>query len=673
MKKFVLCMMLAGLMMPVIAQEKFTGGTRNFLASEFKADFGLSGTGILPMNPKGTLIDVDGWEYAGTSLSYDRQTQGNVYPMTKVHDDGFIGMTWTNEDNVPFEGPVSSSLKTRGVAYAYSRDGGITWEGLTLRVGGIPLYWPSYAQWGKEGEAILARNGDDYVWEDEDIVNGLVLLTREKKGEGEWTRRMVPYPAGTPHEFGKDDWIMAWSRMTTSGDNNQYIHIFAHTRWGDADAVYEGYTTPVFYYRTSDGGETWDISGKLIPDEVSDMEWPKDPEEPSFTDNISIASRGDVVAVSFINMGFHAYMLKSEDNGETWTAKNFFYSDVNYYGDPTVYSDTCHIPVQGTIAVDINGKVHIAFSTWRAYNGDDGIWISYGPFCSILSYWNEDMDPLDCDDYRDEDIENLIFDEFIDDSQMDDWEHLYMISTTPKMPIVGFFTPTKGGDIFTGPAVSDYEWVLYSYGRAGTFSFPQMDFSFDNTLHFTYLGLLDEGADGARWMRHPYYTTRDEDGNWTKTEYLINMIDLIDREFAYLTSAGIYKDKLYLMAQVDNSAGTYAGYVGTCAACGSQHDKTTNYYYFFNFTVPYEEEAINEVGYTPLTMKLFPNPAEGKVNVNFEGKGNITVSNMLGQTVYHVENVENQKEISLSSMATGVYFVTVRSGNATATQKLIVK
>jgi hypothetical protein len=46
---------------------------------------------------------------------------------------------------------------------------------------------------------------------------------------------------------------------------------------------------------------------------------------------------------------------------------------------------------------------------------------------------------------------------------------------------------------------------------------------------------------------------------------------------------------------------------------------------------------------------------------------------MLGQVVYHVENVENKKDISLSNMTIGVYFVTLRSGNATATQKLIVK
>jgi hypothetical protein len=73
-------------------------------------------------------------------------------------------------------------------------------------------------------------------------------------------------------------------------------------------------------------------------------------------------------------------------------------------------------------------------------------------------------------------------------------------------------------------------------------------------------------------------------------------------------------------------------------------------------------------------MTVYPNPASGEATVSLEGKkGDITIYNMLGQVVYHAENVENRQTISLNNMTTGVYFVTVRSGNATATQKLIVK
>ena len=670
MKKFLLCMMLAGLMMPVIAQEKLTFERKSVVVSEMRADLGLSSTGMLPMSPKGALVDVKDWIDVGTSNGYDRQSQGSVYPMTRIHDDGFIGMTWTNEDNTPFPG---SSTPARGVGYAYSTDGGKTWSEPDMRVGGIPVYWPSYAQWGKEGEAILARSYDSYEHQGVQILDGLVLMTREKKGEGEWTLHAVPYPAGTPIENG---YFMAWSRMTTSGEDHQYIHFMTHTRWGDnCDPAhyYEGYCEPIFYYRTSDGGETWDVAGKLVPDEISSMAWDRD-DDPSFVDRISITAQGDVVAATFIDLGCNAYLLKSQDNGNTWTATEFFHSPVRWYSSPAAYADTCFIPTFGTVAIDNNGMAHIAFGTRMCMNSADAGFMSLfsGYGTAYLSYWNEDMDPFDGDDFTSMKMDEILYETFIDPNQSESGK-IYVQSITPLEPVVGFFTPTLAANIFTAPETpGDFDWIQNSYGRAGTFSFPQIGIDKDNKLHLTYLGMLDGGSDDTRWLRHPYYTSRTEDGTWSETEYIVNNVDVIDREFAYLTSAGLYDNKMHLMAQVDPYAGTYLTYAGE----GSDHNSVLNHFYYFYLEggINYPASpigAIDEI--VSLNMSLLPNPASGQVRVKFEGKGNITVSNMLGQTVYHVENVENQKEISLSNMATGVYFVTVRSGNATATQKLIVK
>ena len=136
------------------------------------------------------------------------------------------------------------------------------------------------------------------------------------------------------------------------------------------------------------------------------------------------------------------------------------------------------------------------------------------------------------------------------------------------------------------------------------------------------------------------------------------------QEFAYLVLAGVDENKVYLMLQIDPRAGVYI------APEGNDHTPTTNSYTHFVYKFP---TSIPEVERTSITMSVFPNPASGQATVTFEGKGNITVCNMLGQTVYHVENVENVKQIPLDNLTTGVYFVTVRSGNATATQKLVVR
>ena len=664
MKKFLLCMMLAGLMMPVIAQEKMALEQirkGNTLHVRETADRGLSMQSMLPVL-KNTLVDVGGWKVAGTSDGYDRQSQGISYPMAKVHNDGFIGATWTNDDNPRFDG---SGTPNRGVAYTYSKDGGVTWNEPDLRAGKIPLYWPSYAQWGNKGEAILARSYDTYVYENEgeniQILDGLVLMTRETRGEGKWTLVALPYPEGITPDF---DHYMAWARMTTSGSHNQYIHIITPIKLLDGEE-YEGYEDPLFYYRTQDGGATWDIEAELVPTMIGATDWEK---EASYFDSFTFAVQGDVVACAFMRLGFHAFVAKTLDNGTTWTSTKFFHASARWYSHPDEYSDTCYIPTFGCVALDNDAKIHVAFGNRMAQNTEEegylSLWQGWGT--SFLSYWNEDMDPLSGDDYTLEKMDDLMFEHFIDENQSG--EKLYIKSTTPEWPIIGFFVPTIDGQNFTLP--DDYGWIQNSYGRAGIFSFPQMAFDGGNKLHLIYLGILDGGSDGDCWLRHPYYTTRGTDGTLEETAYLVNTINLIDREFAYPTLAGLREDKLYMMAQVDAYAGVAENYAGEAA----DHDPVINSFYFFYIKgidpiIP----AVHEVS-TPLTFNVKPNPASGQVVIDgFEGKGNVTVYNMLGQAVYHVENVENTKVIPLNDMAAGVYFVTLRSGNATATQKLIVQ
>jgi hypothetical protein len=457
--------------------------------------------------------------------------------------------------------------------------------------------------------------------------------------------------------------------MTTSGEDHQYIHIITPMSTRDVpDKPYHGYETPMLYFRTQDG-VTWDVDGKVVPEMLGE-EWNSGA---YYADGTNWAVQGNTLACSFINMGSHAYVIKSLNNGETWNGIKFFDSPV--LGEFTLdnYADTCYVPAQGCVALDNNGKIHIAFSVIETMNNETDGSITYfsGLKTSFLSYWNEDKDPISgAEEYVTNKLDHILYDEYFDEDNSTE-DQLYVKSTVPVEPLIGYYTPTLDEHLFSINIDIIREWAVSSYGIVGTFAFPRMIFDEDNVLHLAYLGLLDGGSDGTHWFRHPYYTTRNTDGTWTQTEYLVNEVNYIDREFAYLTSAGIGNGQWYLMAQIDPYAGTHEP-AGTTAP--SDHDATTNKYVFFNVEISKIIPAIEDVDYTPLTMNVFPNPAEGQVTVDLQGrKGNITVYNMLGQTVYHVENVENEKQISLNNMTTGVYFVTVRSGNATATQKLIVK
>ncbi|MCL2511140.1 MAG: hypothetical protein FWF09_03725, partial [Bacteroidales bacterium] len=427
MKKFLVCMLLAGLMIPVVAQEKLSL-TRE--AQAIKHDRGASLQGVLPVKTVGAP-GVLFWSAAGFSEKYDRQTQGGVYPMTKIHDDEeFMACLWTNEDNSHFG---QGSTPYRGIGYAYSTDKGKTWSEQETRLGGLPVYWPSYAQWGKKGEAFMARSYDtfDYDIDGETITikDGVILFTRETRGEGEWTITPVPYPAGIEPTFTR---YMAWGQMATSGENNQYIHIICPMNQGD----YQGYKTPMLYYRTQDG-KTWEAEAVVVADMLGE-DWGA---ESYYSDALSFAVQGNTIACSFINWGQHGRVIRSHDNGSTWESIVFFESPVLSDLTPDDYGDTCYIPTQGCLALDDDGKMHIAFAVLLSKNSEQVGYFSYWGYLgsSFLTYWNEDMGTIKGAENFTRNTMGRIVDDYFDwDKSQPEKQEYYVISTVPEWPVIGF-------------------------------------------------------------------------------------------------------------------------------------------------------------------------------------------------------------------------------------------
>jgi hypothetical protein len=78
-------------------------------------------------------------------------------------------------------------------------------------------------------------------------------------------------------------------------------------------------------------------------------------------------------------------------------------------------------------------------------------------------------------------------------------------------------------------------------------------------------------------------------------------------------------------------------------------------------------------------VKIYPNPANDRFNVSFEASNanyNITVTDMLGRTVLtenHKDLSGNQNiEISTDQFSTGQYIVTIATGNASYSKRLVV-
>jgi hypothetical protein len=299
---------------------------------------------------------------------YDTQTYNSGNLMNRVYEypDGTIGATWMHKGY--------NGMPDRGTAYAFFN--GTDWQAPEIHLGSDPNNaFPSYAPWGPNGEIIAHYRyvaGDGYI----------KLLRRETRGQGPWTELTLNPPDGY-HS-------LVWHSMITSGDQHQYVHILALVY----DDPYMGQEDALLYYRSPDGGETWDINGELIEGlgvdyfpSISSLKY-------SWAQPV-----GNTLAFSFGFDAFDGYVFKSIDNGTTWQKITVYDAPYDPYDVPDI------TPVFGSgdgtsaVALDNEGKAHVVFSRMlRFYDivtTPPGGWYYYPTLSDGLIYWNEDMPALD--------------------------------------------------------------------------------------------------------------------------------------------------------------------------------------------------------------------------------------------------------------------------------------
>ena len=70
---------------------------------------------------------------------------------------------------------------------------------------------------------------------------------------------------------------------------------------------------------------------------------------------------------------------------------------------------------------------------------------------------------------------------------------------------------------------------------------------------------------------------------------------------------------------------------------------------------------------------LYPNPTSGSFTLTLAEESNVSIFNMLGQSVMRLEKVSGVQQINLENALKGVYFVRIQSGNHLETKKLIIE
>ncbi|MEZ5082362.1 MAG: T9SS type A sorting domain-containing protein [Bacteroidales bacterium] len=559
----------------------------------------------------GNVIGQKLFDYTiiGTTWN-DLQTlnYGNVMQRNWAYDDGTVGSTWlcAGQGNVP----------ERGAGYNYFD--GTEWGVPNLHVGPPDrMGSPCYAPWGENGEIIALYRYTQFS-------GPVYLYKREIKGEGDWQEVELLPPSGVS---------LVWHSMITSGDNNEYIHLLAETY----DAVYNGQENALLYYRSTDGGENWDIYEEII-DGLGDDYF-------ATINHLSYAWANPVGSTIAFTYGFDEYggrVFKSDNHGEDWEIIPVFETPWDPFDPPT---DTerfgCGIGTSAC-ALDSEGNVHVVFSRmvklWEAGEG------FFEPFTDGMIYWNESMEPLDTATINANTMEYL----------------------EAGGNLIGW---VMGDETYEIPAGQP------NYANAAC-AFPQISIDADDNMFVAWCALAPGYSNGTYDFRHVIINSSADGGvTWKGMQDMNQDLVFIFSECVFPMMAPVIGDYVHLTYMEDNEPGI--------AEWLENHLPVENKIHHMKVDKNIFITSISDKDYGTIELsECFPNPASFAISMHIKLQQpetvNICILNMLGQTVYsnsgeHLDQGNNLIHIEVSGLVDGVYFCNIKASETSFVRKFIVQ
>lgn len=613
--------------------------------------------------------------------------QSNAFVANRMwrYNDGTIGVV----------SMIPSNGNNRGTGYNYY-DGEEFGPQPEARFENIRTGWPSYSQYGPNGEIVVAHTGTD-----------LVYFTRENKNEGDWVGPThIPNPT-----LGFPDEDLTWPRVVTSGPNHDIIHVICATQWS-TDAGGDG-TSYDFYARSTDG-ENWEVTTV-----------PTFGDEHFSADSYALAANGNTVVMLYSGAySEDAFIIKSTDNGETWTRTTIWdnpYSGMNWDEGGDVYFDETHTmycPENGAVCIDNNGMVHCAFSIQEIANyapeGQEfGCYVYSGWGVDGIFYWNENMGTLEAHDWvcpsdnwtYPADPHNVFRLWYPAEQPGTDPEGDHVVRNF-EQNVIGFMNTAVGdfdNDKLHHEADYRASWLGCSASPAicvdesgvVAVAFSSVDperitemaqnTKYPRSIYVSYIEPPYAIGDGL-WEEGSQYNLTDEPGNYfLNVEYLQ---DVDDEEFGFIHSGdeaiwvnsitNTVNREFWFAFQADEFVGLAVS--GNGATQTTPSDNTL----WVVKVVPDSEiiDGVEEESVNPMTaVRVYPNPATDvlniEVNASQASEMSINVYNIMGQNVMSkttsINSGINRPSISTSELSSGIYFVTVKANGFENTMKFIVK
>jgi hypothetical protein len=529
-----------------------------------------------------------------------------------------VSAAWTMSlELTPFE--------DRGTGYNF-HDGNVWGEIAYERIESTRMGWPSIVHTASGREVVLAHAGID---------TPLHMAWRDA-GSGAWSEASIE----SDLEVGK-----LWPRMAAGGEDGNSLHaICVSTPVANGGAALNGQDGALLYYRSLDGGDTWDIKDLVFAELDSSSFF-------AFSgDTYAIHSRGNTVAFASFNDFADSFVMISQDNGETWEKQllvdfpvDLYEVDMGLpeigedYNEDGLFQEFFNTDGAGDVHVDGYGQVHVSYGSMYYMDADtiDGT-TSYFPGTNGLAYWNESMGP--------DSAQIVAYSYDIDESGTLDFED----------EIAAYFVSSA--------------------------AFPSMASDASGNMYITYSAIMENFSTGAQNYRHQYVIRSLDNGMTWNTEDACDLTPDVDYDGYESVFGSISPDvvngMLEIIYQRDFEPGLHVR--GDLDAIDIND--------IVHLRVPTDDlsdcadvEFEDWVGISsPIQMEdvmLYPNPAMDQVELIIDRPGahQITVMSATGQIVTSFQTASVLERLDVSMWSPGIYFVNVAQGDERAVLRLAVQ
>ncbi len=247
--------------------------------------------------------------------------------------------------------------------------------------------------------------------------------------------------------------------------------------------------------------------------------------------------------------------------------------------------------------------------------------------------------------------------------------------------------------VFTKP-MNDTNWVLYNPGLPNSTIKELEVVNGSNTLRaaiwgrglweYSLVGRENYPAITQTWINDKPTDVAPKEGWLEHITSRISYNGTLSSVYAkYSIDTAIFDNHMAMGNTVDSTYSTYSPIpvypVGTkiffkVFAVGSNGDTTETYK--FQYTVRFNPTASIKIkNEEKLTVKVFPNPTEGQVKIQFDKtieKGTLTLYDELGKKILD-QNINrlNSVDLNITECSSGIYFVLIQSGEKRTIERLI--